>query len=68
MCLDKSVGSPSVVTSLASACNVKSCVELLCSYGINILVVVSDIPAVWLDYKLPSTKNIVLATISSNQQ
>ena len=37
---------------------VKSCVELLRSCGINILVVFSDIPAFCLDYKLPTTKNI----------
>ena len=39
-----------------------SCVELLRSGGINILVVVSDIPLFWLDYKPPTTKNIELAT------
>ena len=37
---------------------VKSCVELLRSCGINILVVFSDIPEFCLDYKLPTTKNI----------
>ena len=33
----------------------KSCVELLRSCGINILVVFSDIPVFCLDYKLPTT-------------
>ena len=36
--------------------------ELLCSSGINNLVVVSDNPAFCLDYKLPATKNIELVT------
>ena len=56
-CLFESNGSPSVVTSLACAC-VKSCVELLRSCGINILVVVSDILCVLIDCKLSTTKNI----------
>ena len=37
---------------------VKSCVELLRSCGINILVVFTDIPAFCFDYKLPTSKNI----------
>ena len=41
---------------------VKSCVEILRSCGINILVVFSDIPEFCFDYKLPTTKNIELAT------
>ena len=41
---------------------VKSCVEILRSCGINILVVFSDIPEFCLDYKLPTTKNVELAT------
>ena len=36
----------------------KSCVELLRSCGITILVVFSEIPEFCLDYKLPATKNI----------
>ena len=40
----------------------KSCVEILRSCGINILVVFSDIPEFCFDYKLPTTKNIELAT------
>ena len=40
----------------------KSCVELLRSCGINILVVFSDIPVFSLDYKLPTTLNIELVT------
>ena len=40
----------------------KSCVELLRSCGINILVVFSDIPVFSLDYKLPATLNIELVT------
>ena len=44
----------SVVTSLVELV-VKSCVELLRSCGINIQVVFSDIPAFWLDNKLPTT-------------
>ena len=44
----------SVVTSLVELV-VKSCVELLRSCGINILVVFSDIPVFWLDNKLPTT-------------
>ena len=47
----------SVFTSLVELV-VKSCVELLRSCGINILVVFSDIPVFWLDNKLPTTKNI----------
>ena len=38
--------------------------ELLRSSGINNLVAVSDIPAFCLDYKLPTTLNIELATHS----
>ena len=41
---------------------VKSCVELLRSCGINNLVAGSDIPAFCLDFKLPSTSNIEIAT------
>ena len=44
---------------------VKSCVEILRSCGINNLVVVSDISAFCLDYKLPSTLNIELATLEA---
>ena len=44
----------SVFTSLVELV-VNSCVELLRSCGINILVVFSDIPVFWLDNKLPTT-------------
>ena len=44
----------SVFTSLVELA-VESCLELLRSCGINILVVFSDIPVFWLDNKLPTT-------------
>ena len=63
MCLAEAVsdGRSRVFTSLVELV-VKSCVELLRSCGINILVVFSDIPVFCLDYKLPTTLNIELVT------
>ena len=60
-CLYKSDGGRSIVTSLACAC-----CEVLC--GVTAFIwnkypgFVSDIPEFCLDYKLPATKNIELAT------
>ena len=45
----------------------KSCVELLRSCRINILVVLSDIPEFCLDYKLPITKNIRTCTTCTSK-
>ena len=62
VCLYNSDGSPTIVTSLASAC----CCEVLCGNTAFMWnkypVVFSDIPEFCLHYKLSTTKNIELAT------